>query len=380
MLRVINLVDSRRQINFGIWNAAIATAPTLKSLAGIESELWFPRDRNTVIPEVFHDQVDAFEEVSSAGQFRKLLNQRVTGDLPVVVISHGLWREPTRWAAHAKQLGLPWIFTPHGMLEPWSLGQKWIRKAIYFRCFEKRMIETCDVIRAVSRPEQRNLKILLKQKNVTMIPNGIDRSPVVQRKPHETVRFVFLSRLHKKKAVAELVMAFCQSPLKNNPNVELVVAGPDEGELDRITECIRTTQTDNVVVPGAIFGDKKFGLLESSDFFVLPSHSEGFPSSVVEAMGRGCIPIISDGCNFPEAKALTISASPDIDSIKNALMTAANLKPDKVSKWSSEAADFIRANYTVDKIAYQQLELLCRLTNSPLAKQPCNVESQTHVV
>ncbi|MGB7326147.1 MAG: glycosyltransferase [Rubripirellula sp.] len=380
MLRVINLVDSRRQINFGIWNAAIATAPTLKSLAGIESELWFPRDRNTVIPNAFHDQVDAFEEVASMAQFKNLLKQRMADALPVVVVSHGLWREPTRWAAHAKQLGLPWIFTPHGMLEPWSLSQKWIRKAIYFHCFEKRMIQSCDVIRAVSRPEQHNLGNLLKQIDVEMIPNGIDRPPVVRRKPHETVRFVFLSRLHKKKAVAELVMAFCQSPLKNNANFELVVAGPDEGELSRITECIRTTQTNNVVVPGAIFGDQKFDLLESSDFFVLPSHSEGFPSSVVEAMGRGCIPIISDGCNFPEAKSLTISASPNVESIKNALMTAAGLEPGQVLKWSSEAAGFIKANYTVDKIAGQQLELLCRLNNVPLVKKPCSAESQPHVV
>ena len=49
---------------------------------------------------------------------------------------------------------------------------------------------------------------------------------------------------------------------------------------------------------GPQYGDEKIELLKKSHYYVLPSYSEGFPSSVVEAMSYGAIPLISPGCNF----------------------------------------------------------------------------------
>src|SRR6266496_385313 len=49
-----------------------------------------------------------------------------------VVHIHGIWDEVQHQAAvTARQLGKPYIFTPHGMLTPWSLNQKWLKKKIY---------------------------------------------------------------------------------------------------------------------------------------------------------------------------------------------------------------------------------------------------------
>ena len=44
---------------------------------------------------------------------------------------HGLWR-PLLWRAQAKALrmGLPVVLSPHGMLEPWSLRQKALKKRL----------------------------------------------------------------------------------------------------------------------------------------------------------------------------------------------------------------------------------------------------------
>ncbi|TWU47577.1 putative teichuronic acid biosynthesis glycosyltransferase TuaC [Rubripirellula tenax] len=377
-LRVINLVDSRRQINFGVWNAAIATSPALRKLASIKSELWFPRETKTAIPPEFHTQIDGFEEVASNSSFRRLLQSRMQGDLPLVVVSHGAWRDPTRWAAHAKSRGIPWIYTPHGMLKPWCMDQKWIRKAIYFRFFEKPMLQKCDVIRAVSLPEHRVLETLLPYKDVATIPNGIEMPPMTRKRAGGVIRFVFLSRLHKVKAVTELVTAFCRSSLRNNPQFELIIAGPDAGEGPRIQQCIQRTTTNNVSVLGAVYDDEKFELLESSDFFVLPSYSEGFPTSVVEAMGRGCIPILSEGCSFPEAEPLTILASPDVDSIELALLKAAHLSSTARQEWSESAAKFVRNCYTVDQLAHRQIELLRRLTNMDLPICPAVEVSQVN--
>jgi glycosyltransferase involved in cell wall biosynthesis len=37
-------------------------------------------------------------------------------------------------------------------------------------------------------------------------------------------------------------------------------------------------------------------LMRASDAFVLPSIEEGFPLSCVEAIGSGCVPLVSEAC------------------------------------------------------------------------------------
>src|SRR5690242_4749234 len=49
-----------------------------------------------------------------------------------VAHTHGVWEQIQHDAAGiCLQVGKPYIITPHGMLTPWSLGQKWLKKKIY---------------------------------------------------------------------------------------------------------------------------------------------------------------------------------------------------------------------------------------------------------
>jgi len=62
-----------------------------------------------------------------------------------------------------------------------------------------------------------------------------------------------------------------------------------------------TSQLDlqnEVVFWGAKYGDEKIHLLHQSDVFVHPSHSEGFPTSVLEAAGLGLPCIVSYATNM----------------------------------------------------------------------------------
>ena len=42
MINIINIVDSGEKLNFGVWNASIATAKELRKL-GFKSEIWIPK-------------------------------------------------------------------------------------------------------------------------------------------------------------------------------------------------------------------------------------------------------------------------------------------------------------------------------------------------
>lgn len=297
---IINLVDFLSPVNFGIWHAAIATAGPLKEKYGIESILVapvsdfpFPSDR---FPDVKFISIEN-RDTQFAEQFLKKWNPATT-----IVATHGCWQFPTRWGAKAKSMGFKWVYTPHGMLEPWSMSQKWLKKRIYLELKEKPLAQTATIIRAVGSPEKENLSRWFL--HVQLIPNGIYTSDIFPIERRELpIKVLFLARLHHKKGVMPMVEAWENSSLWKNTNYQLIIAGTDDGEQSKLEKFLLNQGESNIQFLGPAFGEDKERLMKSCHFYILPSVSEGFPTSVLEAMAAGLVPIITTGCNFPEAFA-----------------------------------------------------------------------------
>jgi glycosyltransferase involved in cell wall biosynthesis len=102
---------------------------------------------------------------------------------------------------------------------------------------------------------------------------------------------LFLSRLHPKKGVLELIEAW--SSVRPN-RWRLVVAGPDEGSYRRTVErrLDALGVRGSVELIGEIDDASKSQLYESVDVFVLPTHSENFGIVVAEALAHG-VPVIT---------------------------------------------------------------------------------------
>ena len=317
MLRnVVHLVPQLAQINFGIWNAAIFASGYLREYRQISSHLWVisePDKKSTFSPDV---NVVYFRGGSTAdGEFTKHINRCDLDVKDTVFVSHGCWQKPSRLGYRAKQKGFTWICAPHGMLEPWSMQHKRWKKFFYFSLIERRMLSFAHGIRAVSENEQRNLKDLF-QREVFLVENGVAVEPYAPKSDDEKV-FLFISRLHHKKGILPFVQAWVEV-MKGHLKNKLIIAGPDEGELEKLQPYLGNTSIEYV---GPVYGDEKKSLMRRSHYFVLPSYSEGFPTSVVEAMSYGLIPLISSGCNFPAVftERLGHQVEPDTSSLSNVL-------------------------------------------------------------
>jgi glycosyltransferase involved in cell wall biosynthesis len=261
---------------------------------------------------------------------------------------------PTRIGIKLKNKGFPWVYVPHGMLEPWSLSQKWYIKYPYFWLFEKKWSLQANLVRAVSQPEGINLQKIYP--HVVYIPNG-NKPP--QNLPSKIwnvrpLNFLFLGRLHKKKGLIPLVKSWKLSKLNNDPNYQLIIAGPDDGLLHQLSNELKSS--NNILYVGPVFGQAKEQLLKNSHFFLLPSYSEGFPTSVVEAMQYGLIPVISEGCNFPEvfANQLAFKAEPNINSIKNALELV--VATQNIALIADKCQKFATEQFSIEHIADLQYQ------------------------
>src|SRR5689334_14556329 len=50
---------------------------------------------------------------------------------------HGLWQPAhARFARECRRRGVPYVVSPHGMLEPWAWRHKWWKKWPYFHLVE----------------------------------------------------------------------------------------------------------------------------------------------------------------------------------------------------------------------------------------------------
>lgn len=225
-----------------------------------------------------------------------------------VVHIHGLWEEIQHQAARAcRRLNKPYIFRPCGMLDPWSLRQKALKKRLYMALRLRRDLEHASALHFTAEQERALTDPLRLSPPAIVEPNGIDLSefgqsidptPLWRRYPalRDQSVVLFLGRLHAKKGLDLLIPAFAQLPA----DTVLVLAGPVDDDfrayLDKLIQQVNIG--DRVVFTGMLEGAERLMAFASADLFVLPSYQENFGIAVVEALAYGVPVIISDQVNI----------------------------------------------------------------------------------
>lgn len=119
------------------------------------------------------------------------------------------------------------------------------------------------------------------------------------RIPDGKTVFVFMGRLNRDKGLYELLSAFNRLA-EEKDDVYLLLFGSDE-------ECVSNSFKDySNIIDGCNFQyygqtHEPFNMLQIGDVFVLPTHREGFGSSVIEASALGLPVICSDAYGVMDA-------------------------------------------------------------------------------
>jgi len=102
---------------------------------------------------------------------------------------------------------------------------------------------------------------------------------------------LFMSRFVTGKGIMELLSAFNKIQ-KKHPELSLHLVGDGPEKIAIENKIINLNLQENVKLPGYIKGKEKAQELVNADIFILPSHSEGCPVSLLEAMAAG-LPLIT---------------------------------------------------------------------------------------
>ena len=101
--------------------------------------------------------------------------------------------------------------------------------------------------------------------------------------PRDKKIVLYAGYLWKQKGLFELIQAF-EAVLSRIPDAMLLLCGEGEAEQELKAAAAETGAADAIRFAGPIDPEQVSEYMQASDLFVLPSHSEGMPNAVMEAM------------------------------------------------------------------------------------------------
>jgi glycosyltransferase involved in cell wall biosynthesis len=219
---------------------------------------------------------------------------------------HGMWSFPVVEACKiARQMSVPYVISPRGMLMPWELRHKAWKKLPYLALSEYYSLRRCAGIHCTSETEVAEIERLRLGGRCFIIPNAIDlaefqslpkRGVFREARGLDGTLALFLGRLHPKKGIKLTLEAFARVAV-SHPDLQLVLAGPDEGNYNESISMWATQHgfAERVHVVGPLVGHERLAAYADADLFVLLSESENFATSVAEAMASSLPVLLTPG-------------------------------------------------------------------------------------
>lgn len=222
----------------------------------------------------------------------------VNADTPVFHV-HGAWSAPQYFAARtADKAGVPFVFTAHGMLEPWLWDQQgWkirTKKRLYWSTMAYPSLRKANVVHAITPLEKEHLARLFPNNRIEVIPNAIEASEAEECPQTERGKnILFLGRIEPKKGVDILLRAFAIAKISKEWRVDVVGPSWSTNYLSELKAIANEFGLgERVRFHGPLFGEEKHKLIDSAWVLVAPSHSEVVGLVNLEAAKR-CLPTIT---------------------------------------------------------------------------------------
>lgn len=271
---------------------------------------------------------------------------------------HGIWLPSNRAAAQvARAKGWVRVVSPRGMVSPWALNNGGVKKKLAWNLYQKHDLETATAFHATAELEVEELRQIGMRQPIAVIPNGIDlpiRMPERSRHGGKK-RAIFLSRIHPKKGLLNLIDAWGQS--KVSGDWELLLVGPNEdGHREEIESVVaRHGLADSVSFHGEVGDSEKWQQLVDADLFVLPSFSENFGIVVAEALAAGLPVITTTGTPWQSLEENRIGwwVQPETDSLTTALAEACFMADADRVEMGHRASIWASSQFQWGKIADQ---------------------------
>jgi len=263
--------------------------------------------------------------------------------LPADIVSlYGLWLHSNhRLAKWAVGRNTPYLIAPSGNLSPVALNISRWKKKLSYHWFGRDLLARVSVFQALAPGEVDDIRSYGLKQPIVLIPNGVDvrEHPEAEEKANAIrARFdsekilLFLGRLHPIKGIDMLLTAWSALG-RAKEGWRLAIAGPDNGSHKAQLEAMvrELNIGESVTFVGPQHGEDKAAWFMASDLFVLPSRSEGFAMTPLEALSFGKPLLLTTACDFPQARlaGAALEVEPTATAIRQGLQDALSMTDDQ---------------------------------------------------
>ena len=340
--------------------------PSLSATQLMESLQQIGQDGMLVCPDHQHAPSGfARITVECYPSLEKLLVSQVRDKIGALHI-HGVWE----WYLHkvsklARQSRIPYVFSPHGMLEPWAMSHRRWKKRLAWWMYQRNDLKHSAMLLATAPSEAEQFSRLgLSNKTVTL-PNGIEfpsdipgEGSEIRPKDSTSIRTaLFLSRIHPKKGLGMLVEAWA----KVRPQGwQMRVVGPDAGGHRQWVESQvnRYDLQKSWTFQDAVYGDDKANAFLSSDLFILPTFSENFGIAVAEALAYRLPVVTTKGAPWQGLIDHRCGwwVAPSVEGITQALAQATSTSSQELNAMGQRGRAWVREEFAWPTIAQRLKE------------------------
>ena len=249
----------------------------------------------------------------------------------------------------AKSFGLETFVHFRGNLpQPWQKDNTLSAKTL------DRLIQVADGVIAINNPSILFLEELVESNKIFKLESFIENDIFIKKreykKENQDLKVLFIGAFVEEKGANEILTL-----ADIFPNLSFNLVGQiSENYQNQISNKI------NIKSNGIVSRIKILEFLDENDIFLFPSHSEGFPNVVLEAMSRG-LPIIASNVGaIPEMiidqKGGYLSDIEDIESLKISLdkLLSNNVAREEMGKFNYYRA---RELYTYDVIIKKMIKI-----------------------
>jgi len=309
------------------------------------------------------------------------IEQVISTKRPDIVHLHGIWDLRLHSCAVAcRKNNIPYVIAPRGMLEPWSLKQKWLKKRIARFLYQDFDLKCAAALHATAESEAAHFKDLgfinrcVVSANAVNVPNR--KLIHVNKKRSEYRRVLLVSRMHPKKGVMELVECWnvlrpagwvCELVYTRNGHFER------EYEMQVKKRVGQLGLSKSFIFTGPLDDEEKWKAYERGDIFVLPSYSENFGIVVAEALYAGLPVLTTKGTPWGNLESECCGRWVDVggNQLLNALREMLILSEQQRSEMGMRGRMLVERKYTWRAVARTMMEGYQSIMKSGEGGQDC---------
>ena len=263
------------------------------------------------------------------------------------------------------------MIAPHGSLDAWALRRSIWKKRLALIIYERKNLHYASCLHALSPREEEGFRTYGLRNPIAIIPNGIaddwldsnGDAHAFRRRfglSNETRLLFFLGRITPIKNLPMLVRAM--SALKSDlASWRLIIAGVNEfGHQPEVEALVKQLGLGAYVkFIGPLYGQDKRDAFAAADLFVLPSHSEGAPVAILEALGAGIPVLTTQAAPWRELITRRCGWWTKISepAIRQALHEAIYTPREELRRMGQRGKALIVEKYTLSKVAEQTISL-----------------------